>query len=221
MKTALIFVSGGVGRRMGQSSPKQYLTIHGKAIALYSFEQFLKHPNIDEIVVVAEPKWHSLFERAAGMRPILFAEPGERRQDSVENGLNALTDEERIVMVHDSARPCITQELIERVREGAIESEVCSCAVKITCTVKEADATKTVQRTVPRENLYEIQTPQALKYSVMKRAFAHVNETGVDVTDDLSLAEALGLKPILVEGLKRNLKVTYPEDLQIAKSYLS
>lgn len=219
MNRSLIFLAGGQGVRMNTALPKQFQKVGGKEIALYSFEKFLAEETITEIVVVTHQEWRPLFE--AKRKGLLFAEPGTTRQESVKNGfLKLKAQEDKVVATHDSARPFISSELIEQVYQAAEAFGAAACALPISYTVKKADREGLVINTVDRSDLYEIQTPQALHYSLMEKGFDLVEKGGISVTDDVSLAEILGYAPKLVEGLKKNLKVTYPEDLSLVELYL-
>jgi 2-C-methyl-D-erythritol 4-phosphate cytidylyltransferase len=219
MKRSLIFLAGGQGVRMNEEIPKQFLKIHGKEIALHSFERFLSNPHIDEIVVVTHQDWRRLFQTSK--KKILFANPGNRRQDSVRNGFLQLKEEEKVVAIHDSARPYITNELIERVYEAGATHGAATCSMPITFTLKRCDQTGSVTDTVDRNHLHEIQTPQAITYSLLKKGLKHALERNLDVTDDVSLIEMLGHAPKLVKGLRKNLKVTYPDDIDLMELYLA
>ena len=200
---SLIFLAGGVGKRFGNKTPKQFLELDGKPLALHSFELF-QTLNL-ETVVVAAKKYHPLFPNA------LFAEPGIRRQDSVANGLKLCTKE--WIMVHDSARPFISIEMIERLYNAAKKTGAATTGMPMTSTVKQVCEKKLVQKTLDRSLVWEIQTPQIVRRDLLQRGLAQDKE----VTDDVSLAELVGNAVSVVEGCRRNIKITDPEDLKLAR----
>ena len=215
---ALILLSGGKGSRFGGNLPKQYLPLQGTPLVLFSFLIFLKHPAFSSFVVVAEEEWRFLFtdkfnmERREGQK-LFFADPGATRQDSLKNGFTSLPEFEGLIAVHDGARPFITSSLIDRTLSGAEKQGAAAPALPLTFTVKRVSKEELVQETVDRSDLREIQTPQILSYQLLKEGL----KKPARVTDDLSLVENLGIKPTLVLGERSNLKITHPEDLDLAE----
>jgi len=220
MKCSVIIVSGGVGRRMGTDCPKQYLILKDKAVVLHSFALFDAHPQVSEIIVVCAPEYRSLFEEAKGQKPLIFAEPGPRRQDSVYNGLKEVSSSSELVSVHDAARPLITADIITRsIKEGATHGAAV-VGMPLAFTLKETHGDGFVAATVDRSRFWEIQTPQVIQKSLLEKGFVNANEKQLNVTDDVSLVEHLGLPVKLVEGSPDNLKITTPKDLIIATNIL-
>jgi 2-C-methyl-D-erythritol 4-phosphate cytidylyltransferase len=213
--TSLIFLAGGQGTRMGGNTPKQFRPLIRKPLALYSFEIFANLSEIDEIIVVCEPRFHSLFPSIP--KPLHFVLPGNRRQDSVYNGLMAAADRADLICVHDSARPFVEKESILHLIQEARRNGAAALAVPAANTIKQADQCQCVQRTLPREELWELQTPQAIWRSLFLKAYAHAHQQKIEATDDLSLVEALGEKTYLIKGSPRNFKVTTPFDWVIAE----
>jgi 2-C-methyl-D-erythritol 4-phosphate cytidylyltransferase len=211
---SLILLAGGTGTRMQSSTPKQFLTLGGKPLVLHSLEIFLKIPEIKEIVVVAPLAWHALFKPYT----VKYALPGERRQDSVYNGLAQTSH--RWVLTHDGVRPFITEQMIrELIKEGKTVGAA-TLGMPIKPTVKECNADNLVERTPDRAKVWEIQTPQFLKKDLFTKGFALAQERALTVTDDTSLAELLGHPVKLVRGSYTNLKITTPDDLLVAQSLL-
>jgi len=141
---------------------------------------------------------------------------GAERQDSVWNGLQALPKSTDLVLIHDGARPCVSEELINRTIHSAREFGSGIAACKIADTIKEVDDEGRILSTVPRERLWAVQTPQAFRYDLIVRAYRSVIERGARVTDDASAVELLGEPVHIVESLPTNIKVTTPADLDIA-----
>lgn len=216
---SVILVAGGVGTRMKSTTPKQFLKINDKTIAMYSFELFLQMPEVKEIVVVCDPLYRPLFPQQAA-KPVHFALPGSRRQDSVFNGLQALSQKNDFVCIHDSARPAIDIPLIRRVIEGAAECGAATAGMPVKFTVKEQNAEGFVKQTLDRSRIWEIQTPQVIRRENLVKGFEHLDEKKIDVTDDVSIIELLNLPVKLVQGSYANMKVTTPEDLPLIERLL-
>lgn len=215
-KTTAIVLAGGTGARMQADKPKQYLTLGDKPLARYSFDLFLDTPEIDEIVVVCSPEYQNLFSVPPGSKPIHFALPGERRQDSVYNGLQAVSPAQELILVHDSARPFIDKALVLRALSAGHEWGAATVGMPIKFTVKVSNPHHFVENTPDRTHIWEIQTPQVIHRAILEEGFRIAHKNGKTVTDDVSLAELIGKEVKLVEGSHTNIKVTVPTDLTIA-----
>jgi len=209
--TTLILLAGGIGSRMGAPIPKQYLLLNHKPVALYSFETFSKSPLITEIVVVCEPEYQHFFSG-----PVIFARPGPRRQDSVYSGLLKATQE--VVLTHDSARPFIESKYISPLLEAVRRTGAATLATPVTSTIKQCQTNKIIEKTLDRSLLWDIQTPQALRRDLFFQAFAHIQKNNLDVTDDLSMVEAMSHPAEIVPCTPRNFKITTPFDLTVAEA---
>jgi 2-C-methyl-D-erythritol 4-phosphate cytidylyltransferase len=218
-KISVILLAGGKGSRMQAQIPKQYLPLKGKPLALYSFEIFLQLPEIHEIVVVCSKEYESLFQSAH--KKITFAEPGERRQDSVYNGLQAIEPDTEFVCIHDSARPHITPEIVRRALEAGQLYGAATVGVQARNTIKECNEFAFVKQTPDRSRVWEIQTPQVLRASLLREGFKQINKKNLTVTDDVSIVEHMKFPVKIVEGDIRNIKITSPEDLLIAEHFLT
>jgi 2-C-methyl-D-erythritol 4-phosphate cytidylyltransferase len=218
-KVSVILLAGGKGVRMNKAIPKQYLTLKNKPIARYSFEVFISLPQVKEIIVVCEPQYQKLFALHS-IIPIKFAEPGERRQDSVYNGLQKSALHMDWICVHDSARPFIDNSLVHRVIDAAVEVGAATAGMPLKFTVKESDSENLVKYTLDRNNLWEIQTPQVIRTDLLHAAFNYVNQNRLTVTDDVSLVELIGMPVKLVKGNDINFKITTPQDLVVAEQLL-
>lgn len=212
VKTSVILLAGGTGSRMQSTTPKQFLEIDLKPIACYSFELFLQIPEIDEIIVVCAPDFRSCFK--SNSKPVVFALPGERRQDSVFNGLQASSHP--LICIHDAARPFIDASLVSRVLAAGHHYGAATAAMPVKFTIKEVDTDQFVRNTPDRNLLWEIQTPQVLHREILIQGFAHAHQNKLTVTDDVSLAELINKQVKLVEGSHTNIKITVPSDLAIA-----
>jgi 2-C-methyl-D-erythritol 4-phosphate cytidylyltransferase len=218
-KVSAILVAGGKGIRFGGETPKQFVKLNGKSIALYSLDVLLSHPDIFEIIVVCDPEFQHVFAKDHA-KPIKFAEPGERRQDSVLNGLKKVDSHSQWVCVHDSARPFIDYALLDKVLDAGKQFGAATLSVPLKFTIKKANKEKLVQETPDRSFYHEIQTPQVIKLNVIQEGFALVELKKLTVTDDVSLAEIVHHPVKLVEGSYRNIKITTIDDLYMAEQYL-
>lgn len=226
-KTCVILLAGGLGSRMKSSIPKQFISLKNKAIARFSFDLFCSMPEVVEIVVVCNPIFQSVFEldknkKLSHTPQLTFALPGDRRQDSVFNGLQALSFKNiELVCIHDSARPFITAPIVRHILKAADQYGAATCGVPVKFTVKKSDAQGFVKETLQRAEIWEIQTPQIIKSSLLHAGFAIANKENITVTDDVSLVELLHHPVKLVEGEYSNLKITTPEDLILAEQLSS
>lgn len=224
----VILLAGGVGKRMGAAIPKQYLELAGQPIATYSLDTFAAMSEVGEIVIVCDPSWRYIFEErlpkldpAARARVgIKWALPGAERQDSVANGLAEVSETAQIVAVHDSARPLVYPADAARcMRDGAaVGAAVLGVPVKPT--IKEVDSNMNVIKTLVRATLWEVQTPQCIRPALLREGFALVREKGLEVTDDVSIIEAMGLPVKITPGSYTNIKVTTPDDMSVAVGFL-
>jgi 2-C-methyl-D-erythritol 4-phosphate cytidylyltransferase len=221
----VVVVAAGRGVRAGSGAAerKQYRAIRGVPMLLRALGPFLEHPRVAAIVAVlpredvaAPPPWlASLAEAAGSAGRIVFAAGGAERQESVASGLAALPDACRTVLVHDAARPFADRALIDRVLAVADLGAVAVPAVPVADTLKETDAAGLVLRTVPRERLVAVQTPQGFPRGVLETA--HQRARGEPAaTDDALLCERLGSAVRIVAGGRRNMKITTAEDFLLA-----
>jgi 2-C-methyl-D-erythritol 4-phosphate cytidylyltransferase len=213
-----VVVAAGEGRRFG--GPKQFAALRGRPVLDWSLAAFESNTYVDSVVLVlAHPGQSGKF--AARYRKIAaVVGGGERRQDSVSNGVEGLKAESGdIVLVHDGARPLLTQELIERVIDAARETGAAVPAVPIDDTIKEAENGRIV-RTLDRARLFRAQTPQGFALGLLQRALERAKAEGATGTDEASLVERLGLPVALVPGDPRNIKITSPLDLAMAEAFL-
>ena len=205
---------------MGSEQPKQYLELLGRPLIHHTLAALCGSPVIDRVFVVlsvGDQTWDAQDWSCFGDKLVPLFCGGASRADSVLNGLRAMADEVREsdwILVHDAARPCLAPWHIDTLaRELANEEVGGILAVPVADTLKRADATQHIAATVPRDGLWQAQTPQMFRYVMLKRAL----EAARHVTDEASAIEAMGLRPRLVRGDPTNLKVTYPLDLHLAE----
>lgn len=220
MSISLILLAGGSGTRLGSSIPKQFLKLAGKEIALYSFDLFLSLSWINEIIVVVNPQYQGVFKTMSQKR-VVFAAPGMRRQDSVEQGLSKASATSEWIAIHDSARPFVTKEEVIRLWAGAQEAGSAALGTPAKNTIKQVDAQGYVIKTLERETLWEMQTPQILRRDILEEGLRLTTDQKITVTDDVAFAELLGRRVKLVPGLSSNFKITTAEDLKLAQGILS
>lgn len=214
--------AAGSGSRMGGALPKQYLPLLGRPLIAHTLSALASHPHIDRVVLVLSPEdvhWASVAFDSDKLTILRCG--GKTRAQSVTNGLQSLSDElerDDWVLVHDAARPCLRQEHLDRMI-GELENDPVGgiLAMPVADTLKRADSEQRIAKTVPRESLWQAQTPQMFRYALLLDAMI---KAGDQVTDEASAIEKVGLKPKLVEGDARNLKVTYPRDLELASLIL-
>lgn len=216
--------AAGAGSRMRGDCPKQYLLLHGEPLIAHTLRALARESRIASIVVVVSPGdayWDTYDWSEWQSRLRVLRCGGEVRAQSVLNGLEALradVAEDTWVLVHDAARPCLNQAALTRLIDTVQHDEVGGLlAVPVADTLKRADEHNRIAATVPRQHLWQAQTPQMFRYGLLKRALL---AAGADITDEASAIEHLGLSPLLVEADSRNLKVTHPRDLQLASLIL-
>ncbi|KAF3362472.1 2-C-methyl-D-erythritol 4-phosphate cytidylyltransferase [Chlamydiales bacterium STE3] len=219
MKTSAILLAGGSGTRMKSSFPKQFMILNDRPIALFSFDILCHSPEVSEIIVVCAPEYRSLFHTQS--KPLAFASPGVRRQDSVFNGFLQTDKESMYICIHDAARPFMTQRILEDVLHAAYQHHASCAAVPMKNTIKQSDESQFVIKTLERSSLWEIQTPQALSRNLVERGFSYIQENPLTITDDVSLAELQGVKAKLVFASYENIKITTPDDLFVSQFLLS
>jgi 2-C-methyl-D-erythritol 4-phosphate cytidylyltransferase len=216
MNSAII-VAAGQGTRMGPGVDKLFLEVAGRPVVAHTWQRFNDAPGIDEIVLVVRDGMQAAFgelARAFGLgKAHRFALGGAERQDSVWNGLAALSPRAEIVAIQDGARPCTRPELIAAILAAARESGAAVAAQAVTDTIKESEDGQTIARHLERAKLWAVQTPQAFRVEVIQRALAEVRRRGWHVTDDTAACELIGQPVRLVPGASPNPKVTLPADL--------
>ncbi len=214
-RTAAILVAAGRGLRAGVGGPKQYRTIGGKTVILRAMEPFCTHPHVFAVQPVLNPDDTALFNEAArGLRHQPPTAGGATRQASVHAGLEALAAQKPdIVLIHDAARPFVSQALISRAIDAASRAGAAIPVIPVTDTVKLIDTGGNIEATPERARLRIAQTPQAFRFDVILAAHRRAARDGRnDFTDDAAIAEWAGLTVATFEGDAANMKLTTPED---------
>lgn len=226
MRVNAVVVAAGEGRRMGGEVGKPFLEIGGQPLIVHTLRRFAESQTVRKIILVTSEKDLSRCEELIRAAPELhgldcdFQSGGLRRQDSVMHGLAKLDADCEIVVVHDGVRPLISPRLIDRCVEAAFEGGAVVTGVPVRDTTKFVSPEGQVRGTLPRETLWEIQTPQAFRVDILLEAYRRAFREGVEATDDATLVERLGKPVSVLAGERTNLKVTFPEDLIFAEALL-
>ncbi len=224
--TWVVMPAAGRGTRFGSETPKQYLNIAGRPLIEHSLRSLLAHPLVDGVMVALSPEdpyWAGWREMEG--KPVYTCRGGAERADSVLSALQALpavVHEDRFVLVHDAARPCLRAvDLSRLLAMGEVHAVGAILAAPVRDTIKRSDDGKQISSTEPREKLWRALTPQMFRRGGLTRAIEAAMRAGITITDEAMAMERLGLKPLLVEGSEDNIKVTTPADLALAEFILS
>lgn len=230
-KTVAVVLAAGAGRRMHSDVQKQYLLLQGRPVIYYALQTF-QDSFIDEIVLVVghgETEYcrKEIVENYHFSKVRQIVEGGKERYHSVANGLKAV-EGEGYVFIHDGARPFVTEEILRRSHEAVKEYHACVAGMPVKDTIKIVDEKGFARMTPNRETVWQVQTPQVFTIALAKEAYEkllikeeELKERGIRITDDAMVVETLLGHPVkLVEGSYENIKITTPEDLDIACSFL-
>ncbi|SDA46593.1 2-C-methyl-D-erythritol 4-phosphate cytidylyltransferase [Lachnospiraceae bacterium G11] len=231
-KTVAIVLSAGKGKRMNSETPKQYIDINHKPVLYYSVSAF-ESSYVDEIVIVCGEGDENyikeeIVDKYGFTKVKAIVAGGKERYHSVYNGLVAAETAD-YALIHDGARPLISEEVIDRVRECVEGGTSCVAAVPVTDTIKIVDSEGKVLETPDRKTLWAMQTPQAFSYELIKNAYEELiikeEETlkaGINITDDAMVAEQFGGATVkVIMGDYDNIKITTPKDIEIAERILA
>lgn len=220
-----IVPAAGVGRRMGSTIPKQYLTLAGRPVLHWAMASLLGAPEVRGCVLAIDPadqRWPEF--RPDTVKPLHVVDGGAERFQSVFNALEFLLQRESPdcrVLVHDGVRPCLAEPELQRLlAQGLASDSGALLAVPVRDTLKRQDHEQCVEGTADRRDLWQAQTPQLFPLGLLHRALRRIMAEGLQVTDEAQAVEALGLRPRLVEGSVSNLKITRPDDLPLAEAIL-
>ena len=220
----VIIVAAGSGSRMNMGINKQFIKLKDKEIIVYTLEKFYKHKNIDEIVVVVKEQEAEFFKKEIidkyNFKNIKIAYGGKERQNSVYNGLKMLDKKCDIVLVHDGARPFISEQLIDSCIEEAKSHNAVVVGVPVKDTIKVINEDNDIVDTPERSKLWAVQTPQTFNYDILVKSYEDAFENKFYGTDDAMLVERIGYKVKMIEGSYNNIKITTQEDLNIGTQIL-
>jgi len=202
---------------MGANIDKLFLELAGRPVVAHTWQRFNDAACIDEIILVVRDGMQNAFAEIAAQfhfkKTFRFAIGGIQRQDSVWNGLAALSADSEMVAIQDGARPVTSENLIQASILAARDFGAAVAAQRVTDTIKESKTGETISRHLERKELWSVQTPQTFRVEVIRRALAAVREKNLQVTDDTAACELIGQSVKLVESSSPNPKVTVPEDL--------
>lgn len=245
MNVAAILPAAGLGTRMGRApseklpversaaeksgtSRKQFMLLDGAPILLHTLRKFLACPLVDEIIVALRPEDLNWFREqlaahglAAGAvpKPLRLVAGGEHRQESVRNGLARVSPGVDLVAVHDAVRPFVAVELIQNVIQAAASTGAAVLAIPPVDTIKQVDRSR-ICSTLPRDRIALAQTPQVFRRELLERAYEQAERDGFIGTDEASLVEHLDVEVAVVLGSDRNIKITRPSDMALARLFL-
>ncbi|MDD4843310.1 MAG: 2-C-methyl-D-erythritol 4-phosphate cytidylyltransferase [Anaerotignum sp.] len=219
-----MIVAAGKGKRMGTQISKQFLLLDGKEILAHTVGRFEQFSKIQEIVLVSgrnDLEEVRAMVRSYGWRKVTaIVVGGKERQDSVRCGLNALSKQTEIVLIHDGVRPFVTEEMINSSIDAALKYGGCVLGVQAKDTLKICDQNGFVLETPERSSIWHIQTPQTFRRECIDKAYEKAEQEGFLGTDDASVAEFAGMKVKVIQGSYQNIKITTKEDILIGACFL-
>jgi 2-C-methyl-D-erythritol 4-phosphate cytidylyltransferase len=222
--TSALLVAAGKGTRMGANVDKLWLEAAGRPVVVHTWKKFNDAKCIDEIILVVRDGMSSEFSKLATQfkfsKTFRIVVGGAERQDSVWNGLAALSPKTEIVAIQDAARPCTSEELIAATIQAARETGAAVAAQPVTDTIKESADGEIISRTLDRAKLWSVQTPQTFRVEVIRRAISAARERKMILTDDTAACELIGQPVRLVKSHSPNPKVTVPGDLPFIETLL-
>ena len=225
MKVVAIIPSAGKGKRMAHSVPKHFIRLEDKPVLAYTLEAFEKCPDVNQVLLVVrsgEEKYclKEVVEKYQFRKVLKVVIGGERRQDSVYNGIKELDQDTDIVVVHDGVRPFVPPALISETIKLAMYVDGVVVALPVKDTIKEVTRDGLIKGTPNRDSLWFAQTPQTFKKRVLEEAFMRAFTDNFHGTDEASLVERMGGKVKIIEGSHENIKITTKEDLFYAELIL-
>lgn len=225
-----ILPAAGLGTRMGHETPKQFLELDGVPIVILSLRRIASCPLITKIIVATRAeeveRLDARIRQENFPQPVQVVKGGDSRQGSVAQALKLVPDSTELVVVHDAVRPFVTAEQITRVIEEARRCKAAILAIPAMDTIKEVkraslpEDVALITATIPRERVVLAQTPQVFETKLLKEAFAGAEADGVNASDEAGLIEKLGHEVHVVQGSERNIKITKPSDMELARFYL-
>lgn len=217
---SVIVAAAGEGKRFGDDVKKAFASLEGTPMFLKTLEAFVNREDVCQTILAIAPEdMQRVREKYAanlGFMGVQLAEGGEHRCQTVRNALRMVKPDAELVAIHDAVRPCVTYAMIDAVFAEAAKTGAAILAAPLRGTIKAVSGAKVVDRTAPRENLYEAQTPQVFRRDLIVKAYEQAAELSEEITDDSQLVEALGHPVSVVESDATNIKVTTRPDLKLA-----
>lgn len=225
-----ILPAAGMGTRMGGETPKQFLELDGVPILLHTLRRLASCEAVTDLIIATRADEIARIEDLCGgeklRQPVTVLKGGPTRQESVTAGLERVGEDTELVAVHDAVRPFVTREQVSRVIEEARRCGAAILGIPAMDTVKEVkrgslpEDVALITATIPRERVVLAQTPQVFRTALLKEAFAKALADGVNASDEAGLVERLGHEVHVVHGSERNIKITKPSDMELARFYL-
>ena len=212
MNCTAILVAAGSSQRMGFD--KLAAPLNGKPVLTRTLDAFLACATITEVLIVCPPERFAILDKTTFTKPVRRIDGGSARHLSVANGLAAVSPDAELIAIHDAARPLVSQTDILAVMAAAREYKAASLARRVTETLKHSDENNFTLSSVPRDNLWFMETPQIFQTDLIRAAYQHILENGIEVTDESSAIEAYGEKVKLVSSTSPNPKITTLADLE-------
>ena len=229
-KIVAILPAAGLGTRMGAGAPKQFLELDGVPILILTLRRIAACPLVTSIIVATRgdeiERLEALIGKEKFAQPVSLVKGGDSRQDSVGHALEKVSADTDLILIHDAVRPFVTVDQITRVIEEARRCKAAILGIPAMDTVKEVkraslpEDVALITATVPRERVVLAQTPQVFDAKLLKEAFAQAMAEGVNASDEAGLIEKIGHDVHVVLGAERNIKITKPSDMDLARFYL-
>lgn len=223
-KIAVIIPAAGQSKRFGDQPKKPFVNLDGRPVFLRTLEYFVNRSDVVQTILAVSPEDYEEAKRKyganLGFMGVQLVEGGQERHDTVARALEKVKPEAELVAVHDAARPCVTDEMIDAVFAQAARSGAAILASPVRATLKRVGASKTIDGTVSREGLWEAQTPQVFRKDWLVEAYARRDQAPDVITDDAQLVELLGHRVSVVESDLSNIKITAPGDIRLAEAIL-
>jgi len=217
----LIIPAAGIGKRMGSDTPKPYLMLKGKSVLEHTLSCFRDIDSLKQVIVSTSVSYHDqtseILNRLFDEVETAVVEGGERRQDSIYNAFQEVSESIHYVAIHDAVRPFIRAGRITECLNATTGTGAAIIGVPVKDTIKQVDTDHIISHTPDRSALWQAQTPQIFRKDLYNQAYNYAIDHNVEVTDDASLFEAAGMDVRIVEGDRENLKLTYPVDFRIAE----
>ncbi len=224
MKAVVIIPAAGAGLRMGGATPKQFLSLEGVPIFVHTVRKFIASDAIDEVILALRREGMERAQRDVDRerfsKPVRLVAGGSTRQETVARALAEVPPTAPLVVVHDAVRPFVELEMIQRIVDAARRSGAAIFGIPSVDTVKQVER-QMILGTIPRERIVLAQTPQAFRAGILREAFARATADNYPGTDESSLVERLGHNVTVLMGSDRNIKITKPSDLPLARLYIA
>ncbi len=220
-KTSVIVAAAGLSRRFSADSKKQFTLLDGKPLIVHCLNTFNSIPHVSEIVVVAPEdelsSTKNIIDENSIDKVCCITKGGKERRNSVYNGFCKLSTDTEIVIIHDAARPFVTEKIVEKTLNDCIKNGASISAIPINDTIKKITSNRKIEKTLPREKLWRAQTPQIFKFDILKTVYSKADLKNSLATDESQLVEENGFEVNVSLGSEYNIKVTTTDDLHYAQ----